>query len=75
MHQRQALAADHTARYAETQSLRSEHASHRAEPVRHLRVVADEPVVQAEVSQTRVSVYFLIAAILVFAARYMGVIV
>jgi hypothetical protein len=32
-------------------------------------------VVQAEVSQTRVSFYFLIAAILVFAARYMGVIV
>jgi hypothetical protein len=72
MHQRQALAAYNANRYP---FLRSEHAAHRAEPVRHLRVMADEPVVQAEVSQTRVSFYFLIAAILVFAARYMGVIV
>jgi hypothetical protein len=72
MHQRQALAAYNETRYP---SLSSEHASHRAEPVRHLRVVADEPVAQAEVSQTRVSFYFLIAAILVFAARYMGVVV
>lgn len=67
------IQADHARRYAETQSLRREFRADAREPVKHLRVVPAAPMPKSEVSQTRVSVYFLIAAAFIFAARYAGV--